>query len=413
MNATDSTRLGPDLLALSDDFTGCVSLAGECRSVGVPALVQTWNRPLPAEWIGVTVVDTQSRLASAAVAADRVRYALELAADDTTFPELRVFKRFDSGLRGQVGAELEAVVHELGQPCVIASAAPALGVSVEHGHHLLQGTPVHETEYGTDPAGPATSYLPAFLKGSTASIGLEDVRGRELPEKLARAVAHVRYVVLDGRTSEDLAAAATAVATLSETVVLAGTYGFGAMVARASTTSGRVGKTGVLAVVGSMRRTSIAQVDRACADGAAVFVCLANDALDEVLADSAAQSLAGGQHVVLLTQHPDRMVDASWNPSAAPRLATLAAQVCERVTPTALVLVGGETSAQTVEATGVTRCRVIAEPWPTAALLVAEGGCINGVLVVTKSGALGDEAWLSEAITLMEKLASGGATVLP
>jgi uncharacterized protein YgbK (DUF1537 family) len=308
---------------------------------------------------------------------------------------------------------LDAVASEIGQACVIASAAPALGVSVEGGSHLLHGKPVHETDYGADPAGPVTSSLPDILKDSVATIPLAEVRGPELAEALQRAVAGARYVVLDGQTTEDLAAAAGAVSALSEPVLLAGTYGFGAMVAGSSMSPGRLKPTGVLAVVGSMRPASTAQVDRACAEGAALYVCPAENVPMEPLAMAVAQCLAEGRNVVLLTQHPGLMVADSLNPFAAPRLAALASEVCQRVTPTAVVVVGGETSAQTIEELGVSRCRVVAEPWPTAALLVAEGGSIDGVLVVTKSGALGDESWLSEALQLPAKLTSGGwATAL-
>ena len=188
MTSQPSGGPGPVLLALSDDFTGCVALAGECRSVGVPALVQPWDSALPAGWIGVTVADTRSRLESAAVASGRVRHVVRTAVAEVGGPRFRVFKRFDSGLRGHVATELDAVASEVGQACVIASAAPALGVSVEGGSHLLHGKPVHETDYGADPAGPVTSSLPDILKDPVATIPLAEVRGPDLAEALQRAV---------------------------------------------------------------------------------------------------------------------------------------------------------------------------------------------------------------------------------
>ena len=391
---------GQSLLAISDDFTGCVAFAAECRSAGVPAAVQPWSRSIVEPWLGAMVVDTQSRLISTADAVARVRVTVSNALSAVGDGGLQIFKRFDSGLRGHVGSELGAVVDETGLPCVIASAAPALEVSVVQGEHLLRGVPVHLTDYGSDPAGSLTSSLTDMLPSPVARVGLEDVRGPGLKKAIADALGFHRFVVVDGHTVEDLSAVAVAVAAIKRPLILAGTYGFGALASTALSVPPRTVAAGALAVVGSMRQASLNQVARAKAEGALVVV--SGPGNDDVvqLVTTAASALSTGRDVVIAAHNPDYPLTEDWDPTAASRLAELAAWICRQVTPAAVVLVGGETSARTMDATGVIRCRVVLEPWPTSALLLAEGGDIDGVIVVTKSGALGAERWLHEALAL-------------
>lgn len=395
---------GESLLAISDDFTGCVAFAGECRSVGVPAAVQPWSRDIPESWLGALVVDTQSRLISTSDAVARVRSTVSAALAAVGPGRLHIFKRFDSGLRGHVGSELAAVADEAGLPCVIVSAAPALGVAVEDGEHRLNGVPVHLTDYGTDPSGSLVSSLPDMLPGPVAQLSLADVRGKRLKGSLTAALNGHSFVVVDGQTTEDLSAVATAVAALDRPLVLAGTYGFGALASTALLDPRRVHPAGALAVVGSMRQASLDQVTHAKNEGAVVVVSgLRSDDVVRLVTKAAA-ALSAGRDVVLVAHNPDYPNTDAWDPTAASRLAELAAWICRQVTPSAIVLVGGETSARTMEAAGVTRCRVVLEPWPTSALLVAEGGDLDGVLVVTKSGALGPDHWLHEALGLARGL---------
>jgi D-threonate/D-erythronate kinase len=397
------------MFALSDDVTGSVALAAECRTTGLPASVQPWDGEPPKNWTGALVTDTQSRLAPAQVAAARVGHALDVAWQSSR-RQARVYKRFDSGLRGHVGTELSAVVEAVDQPCVIASAAPRLGVTVRDGYQLLDGIPVHETAYGTDPAGPVTAYLPSILRGPAVVLPLSVVRGPELLTRLADATARFRYVVCDGEREQDLAATASAVARLTAPVVAAGTYGFGAAAAR-SVMAG--GSPGVLAVVGSVRRASLAQARHAQAAGAQLVPLppTVGAEPDPTIVVDVVGHLRAGRDVVLCGSLDARAVE--WDTFAAARLAAAVTLVCDSVTPAGLILVGGETGAAVMSATGIRRCHVVTEPWPAAALLVAEGGQLDGVLVVTKSGAQGEPDWLRAALGLPVRLASSGwATTL-
>jgi uncharacterized protein YgbK (DUF1537 family) len=78
-----------------------------------------------------------------------------------------VYKKVDSVLRGPVIAELGALLDALGlERCLLVPANPGLGRVISGGQYLVNGVPLHETDFRLDPEYPAT----------TANV-LERVRG--------------------------------------------------------------------------------------------------------------------------------------------------------------------------------------------------------------------------------------------
>ncbi|MFM2295640.1 MAG: hypothetical protein RLZZ350_2053 [Verrucomicrobiota bacterium] len=138
---------------IADDLTG----AAEIGAVG-------WRHGLRAEvWLGGTVktdadlicVDTDSRGCTASEAAQRVTAAAKLLrAAGATW----IFKKTDSVLRGNVTAELEAVVHQLGlHGALLVPANPLLGRTIVDGKYFVRGRPLHETNFAHDPQHPRLS----------------------------------------------------------------------------------------------------------------------------------------------------------------------------------------------------------------------------------------------------------------
>src|SRR4030095_17175791 len=61
----------------------------------------------------------------------------------------------DSTLRGNLGAEIEAIMDVVKPDCaIIAPAFPKYGRTTVDGVQHLHGRPLHETEFGTDPTAP-------------------------------------------------------------------------------------------------------------------------------------------------------------------------------------------------------------------------------------------------------------------
>ena len=167
----------------------------------------------PAAAGGATlVVNTQSRGSSPAVAAARVQAACSRLLRQGLMPR---FKKLDSTLRGNVGAELAAAHAALGEPVIVcAPAVPALGRAVIGGVLTVDGTPVSDTPYRDEIApGDGGSEVAAIVRrqwpGCRTAALPAPVDGDHLAELLRD---EVDLIVADAATDADLAALAGAAA---------------------------------------------------------------------------------------------------------------------------------------------------------------------------------------------------------
>ena len=152
------------LLILADDLTGAADCAARCRGAGLPAVIHIGS-PRPALAPGVAAFTTDSRHLAPGVAGRAVAQALA----DLPAPSHAIwYKKIDSTLRGNLGAELEAWLATMGAPCaLICPAFPAQGRALVAGRLVLHGAP--------QPA-----ELPAMLAAQTQlgvmQVKLADVR---------------------------------------------------------------------------------------------------------------------------------------------------------------------------------------------------------------------------------------------
>jgi uncharacterized protein YgbK (DUF1537 family) len=136
----------------------------------------------------VLVIDTETRHVAAGDAAGRiVRLAREARARGVPF----IYKKTDSTLRGNIGAELAALREADPESALIyAPAYPAVGRTVRGGRLYVYGVPVDQTAFALDPLNP--------------------IRESEVAHVLANADEGIR--ILDGETEADVRAAARAAA---------------------------------------------------------------------------------------------------------------------------------------------------------------------------------------------------------
>jgi len=145
------------LFILADDLTGAADSAARCHHAGLAAHV--YLSPPVAAWPeGAVAFSTDSRYLAPTAAAAQVRTLL--AALGTPQPA-QWYKKIDSTLRGNIGAELDAMLAALSPqnalPCaVICPAFPA------QGRGLLDGCLVYDQ--GSTPG----LHLPTLLAAQTA-----------------------------------------------------------------------------------------------------------------------------------------------------------------------------------------------------------------------------------------------------
>ena len=143
------------ILVIADDLTGAAEIAalGHLRGLRTAILLDlntAW--PTTAELI---VIDSNSRHDSPELAATKLQ---RLAAQVPTALRAHVFKKVDSVFRGQIAAETEALAAGLGRKAILLCPCnPSRGRCIVNGRYLIDGTPLTQTSFATDPQHPAHS----------------------------------------------------------------------------------------------------------------------------------------------------------------------------------------------------------------------------------------------------------------
>lgn len=378
------------ILILADDLTGAADTAARCRAAGLPATIclRPPGQSLPA---GVVAFTSDSRHLPPDEAAQRVR---EVTAPLAGF-DARWYKKIDSTLRGNIGAELDALLDLLDAPAaLICPAFPAQGRGTVNGHLVAPSGP------------PVGIHLPSLLREQSrfpvAFFSLDDVRSGGLRERFQRRDAKTlgrrggkdsqRLLVVDAVTDEDLAAIVDAARSIPG-LLLCGSAGLIGEVAKRSGTLSDppgFGKPGgsdgsALVVVGSGSAMAHRQIERLLADRA--------DTARLVVEDDSSSPPSPDAALVLLHQPrpaPGAVLDGPTARRLAERLAECAQAQMTANRPDLLILVGGDTAVAVLSRLGVQRLDVQAELLPGMPLCTAFVAR-RPLRVVMKPGSFGDE----------------------
>ena len=143
------------LLILADDFTGALDTGVQFASTGAVTRVITGQDVSLKEYAGtceVLVVDAETRHLSPGEAHDVVFRAVRDALD-AGFNY--IYKKTDSALRGNIGAELTAVMEAAGTDrLAFLPAFPKMNRVTRGGVHYISEVPVAESVFGQDPFEP-------------------------------------------------------------------------------------------------------------------------------------------------------------------------------------------------------------------------------------------------------------------
>ncbi|MFD2117445.1 four-carbon acid sugar kinase family protein [Paenibacillus yanchengensis] len=160
-----------NLAIIADDLTGANDSGVQLARHGLQTAVLFDLTSTPIHHYAAIVVDTDSRSIASAAAYQRVRQMTQqlLSAQFTT-----IFKKIDSTMRGNIGAELDALYDVL-QPdfMMIAPSYPQNERIVKQSVHYVANIPLAESAAAQDPKTPVTcSHLPSLLQQQTSkSIG--------------------------------------------------------------------------------------------------------------------------------------------------------------------------------------------------------------------------------------------------
>lgn len=265
------------LAIIADDLSSATDCGAQMVRSALSVVVPLKGNSLPerASTSDVISVDTDSRSLSADQAYAKVKAAAGQLVEQGW---ANFYKSVDSTLRGNLGAEIEAVLDVVQPDCaIVAPAFPKYGRTTVHGVQHLHGRPLHETEFGTDPTAPVkdaniSRRLAESSRRKAAILSLESLRAGA--EKLQAAVRSLvadgfELVVVDIREQDDLKQLCLGLANSGLRIVWVGSTGmaefvplaFGAPVASAETgRSPSPDPLPALALVGSASETTREQL---------------------------------------------------------------------------------------------------------------------------------------------------------
>jgi len=135
---------------IADDLTGAAEIGAVGLRHGLRAEIV--RRGNPSGRAEVVCVDTDSRSCAADEAGQRAAAAAKLL---RAAGAQWIYKKVDSVLRGQVTAEVEAVMKQLQlNRALLLPANPSLGRVIRDGQYFVRGKLIHKTEFARDPEYP-------------------------------------------------------------------------------------------------------------------------------------------------------------------------------------------------------------------------------------------------------------------
>ncbi|TAK25394.1 MAG: four-carbon acid sugar kinase family protein [Chloroflexota bacterium] len=386
---------------LADDLTGAADTGVQFALAGMTTVIAFGP---PSEDASVVVIDTDSRSVSPRAAGLRVSRAIAASRG-------QVYKKIDSTLRGNVGAEVAAALRALGRPLAIVCPTFAATGRVTRGGVLhVDGVPVHLTPLARDPVHPINSptIAAAIARQTTlpiANVSLADVRGGT--DRLVRRLRGLIGIsVVDAETDDDLAIVAAAIDALGDRALPVGSAGLAAaLVALWRPSGGMNSRTAdprrpartIIVARGSQNPVSRSQT-------AALAAQLGSGEIDGLVrgaVDVAVAALANGKPAIIVTPEDTRRSASA----IARRLASVIGHVTRRAPVDGFILTGGDTARAVLIHLGARGLRLESEVAPGVPVGEVIGGALAGRTAITKAGGFGAPTALVDAWSY---LARGG-----
>ena len=342
------------LLILADDLTGALDTAVYFAECGAAVLIRT--AAASEQTAQVLCIDMESRHLRAEEARSR---ALQLTKTAVSEGFTHVYKKTDSVLRGNHGAEIAGVLQGLGAEQIqVVQGHPRLGRTVKNGILLVDGVPVSQSAFSRDPFDPV------------CCDSVEEILFRTAPDLRGKVT------IYDSETEQDLEAAYELIRKRGMLHCLAGCGGFAKVLAKKLSGTGNPvcfpKYRNMLLICGSMHENSREQLIAARKAGFPLheISCdLTGEALQPAMEGISPESVVGGnspapvverisselksEPVVMVgtsvTEHPAEQEKHSMEAM----LGEIVSAVLEQQRPDVLCVFGGDTLHAILQKLGV------------------------------------------------------------
>ncbi|MDR1288165.1 MAG: hypothetical protein LBK08_11200 [Treponema sp.] len=398
------------LLVLADDLSGALDTAAGAAKKGIP--VRVYSSPESAgaaleKGPGVLVINTATRHLDPARAREVLGECLRRLSG-VPF----VYKKTDSALRGNTGAELEELLRRRGGPLPFIPAWPRMGRTTAGGRQFIDGTPLDETELARDALNPVRhSFIPEIIAEQSklpVSLAAPPFSGTEAGTEKWSGI-----VIFDARTEGDLFAAAAFLMEKGLLGASAGCAGFAEALMtvlpfppeKAPVPARPFPRRPLLVVSGSRHTASAAQIRSALENGvpgAAAGGEQAASFREEIT--SCAGFLADRGICITgtrLSMGMERSGEEGDAKNAARSLAKTVKGIIEKTGPVHLAVFGGDTLLCLMEALGYEY--LVPEEEIEGGVVVSRAhGRRDSVYVVTKAGSFGGKNLIEKIHAHME-----------
>jgi uncharacterized protein YgbK (DUF1537 family) len=413
------------IAVIADDLTGAADTGVQCYPYFTDTTLVSYRnlpsnpRTCPAEALAIY---TNSRPVKEETARKRVR---SLARGLSRFRPGHVYKKVDSCLRGNVGAEVDAVMDEMGfEMSFIAPAFPDMGRVTIHDVHMLHGRPVAETELSRDPVTPVresrlSRVVASQSRYAVGHVDLQFLEGESdaMVAEVNRLVASgARHLAFDAQRQADLERIARLALESPNNILLVGSAGlarglmshFPERHALRRDEGPHFSRGYHLLVCGTVAEPTRLQISALLEAypyrviSIQISLLLDSSQRDDLLLQANhAQCILSKGNLIIRTGTGERtQVGVGKKPSMGRAkgivrgLSLFVAEILRKTKPARLFLSGGDTASAVLEAIGARGIRLHGEIVPGMPEGTLLGGPMDGHTVVTKAGAFGSKETL-------------------
>ena len=414
------------MLVIADDLTGAADCAAPSAAVGCSALVLLHSPDAQESETGwpdtdILSIDANTRSLPAEQASKSVTRLVRLC-DSHNAPHLGyvLFKKIDSTLRGNVAAELSALLNirrstsHAKLSILMAPALPAQGRTTVGGRLLVHGVPLEKTDIWQSEARTAQSDISHLVSEGGLSCGLIDLPtvrsgSTALHQAILQTAKQNDVVLCDAETDGDLHAVAEASVGQPAIAALVGSAGLACQIPRAigivPTTephewSFAAGPT--LFVVGTPASVSRqqARILETTSDIAAFHTTTADISNSSTTNAQVLQTLESGRDVLLTLAGNEH--HSKYEEQGLPREFSELLSRCSQLLG-GIVLTGGETARAVLEVLAIRRLRLLGEVESGLPFAIADGWA-RPLPIITKAGAFGSPQALVHCRDFLKKL---------
>ena len=398
-----------EIPVIGDDLTGTNATASAYARDGLRAMT-VLNPTVPValdDSVQVVACSTGSRHMTPARAAQTVAATVRNFGHGTRV----IVKRFDTTLRGNIGAEIEATLTAAREVHpkhwirgLVVPGFPAAHRTTIGGYQLLNGEPILMGPASRDPFTPVqhsgvAGIIHEQTQLTTTNIDLDVVMGdvSTLADKLARAIQDAELVIVDSVTDDDHQRIATAASALESdgcSWVVFESGPFGATYAHALGIRPHANRTNpILALIGSPTELTRLQSDRLEGQSGVDLITIEDPASDvnQLLSRLQASAKAGNAVVGIRTTSRDGSTPDPLHASQMLALIIdLAVECADSMQFDGIYASGGDVAFAVLDALGARRYEVETEVVPLAVSGKLVGGPHDGLGFATKGGLVGD-----------------------